>query len=483
MILGMLGKWAIKNTSKILLTISVLGLMIPAYATHLGPDFAFNSVGVEWGVEDELPGPFIPSTGVPPDFALSTASDFDLFDIEPLMDCIPIAGVDTVECTFTLPNFIDELDTKIIFIDITFDSTIGPPPAVDGVEVTCFDSRGVFEGEVFEAQLDPEGDPDLWFYDIKCEPNPDWETITLLLEPNVSLVLIQTESSNSHNPLSEFEIIVDGAFDPLSNGEWSDVTAKAFISPDEPTGELFSTTLSDPNANAFTYAAVAPGGEPGGEVTELYLLYDYLVRTDPNFSPGEFVANIIFPITVDEVTIEIIALQLRSINPIPVCPSEPDFFDDVLFEVFIIDVGTDGGIINGCASDFGIEVAVGFGLSPEGTARSVGSHMIIEVEVPLLIPPEFVDPDGPFPEDGLAGVYSPAPAFWGADISNDLFDPPASAAIFEINPDGSTGLDTSFVPPPPEPEKNNPCDALDKASENGKGKKKGLERAKANNNC
>jgi len=27
------------------------------------------------------------------------------------------------------------------------------------------------------------------------------------------------------------------------------------------------------------------------------------------------------------------------------------------------------------------------------------------------------------------------------------------------------------------------CDALDKASENGKGKKKGLERAKANNNC
>ena len=36
---------------------------------------------------------------------------------------------------------------------------------------------------------------------------------------------------------------------------------------------------------------------------------------------------------------------------------------------------------------------------------------------------------------------------------------------------------------PPEPEKNNPCDALDKASENGKGKKKGLERAKANNNC
>jgi len=46
---------------------------------------------------------------------------------------------------------------------------------------------------------------------------------------------------------------------------------------------------------------------------------------------------------------------------------------------------------------------------------------------------------------------------------------------------------TTFTVSPiqePEPEgKNNPCDALDRASENGKGKKKGLERAKANNNC
>ena len=36
----------------------------------------------------------------------------------------------------------------------------------------------------------------------------------------------------------------------------------------------------------------------------------------------------------------------------------------------------------------------------------------------------------------------------------------------------------------PEPEgKNNPCDALEKAENNGKGEKKGLERAKANNDC
>jgi len=43
-------------------------------------------------------------------------------------------------------------------------------------------------------------------------------------------------------------------------------------------------------------------------------------------------------------------------------------------------------------------------------------------------------------------------------------------------------LGTAILHPEPE-EKNNPCDALEKASENGKGKKKGLERAKANNDC
>jgi len=43
---------------------------------------------------------------------------------------------------------------------------------------------------------------------------------------------------------------------------------------------------------------------------------------------------------------------------------------------------------------------------------------------------------------------------------------------------------TDTTPPTPEPEpKKKSCDALDKASENGKGKKKGLERAIANNNC
>jgi len=284
----------------------------------------------------------------------------------------------------------------------------------------------------------------------------------------------QTALAQTMNPLSEFPITVDGAFAPSE--EWSDVTPLAFISPDDPDGDLFSTDLDDPNANAFTYAAVAPGVEPPGDEedpTELYLLYDYLPRTSDEFDEGEFVARIVFPVSVggdepplpvsltvipeslqvfadgDEIPIEIIALELRSVGPIAICPSEPDADNQVSFDVFF-EITVDGfKVLEGCASDLGIETAAGFGSSPEGDAREAGEHLIVELEVPLLIPPGFGNPDDPFPPEGLDGIYSPEPAFWGADLANDLFDPPASAAIFTINPDGSTGLDTSFVPPPP----------------------------------
>ena len=72
--------------------------------------------------------------------------------------------------------------------------------------------------------------------------------------------------------------------------------------------------------------------------------------------------------------------------------------------------------------------AIGFGPS----TLSDTPHLLAELEVPLLIPQGFLNPNSP-PQNG---VYSPDPAFWGATISNDTLDPPASAAI----PDSSWRL-------------------------------------------
>ena len=280
------------------------------------------------------------------------------------------------------------------------------------------------------------------------------------------------------NPVSAFPIIVDGAFSPFDE-EWSDITPEAFISPDTNSGTLFQTTIDpfDPAANAFTYAALAPTVATG-PVDEIYLMYDYLPRTDPFFigfnaiTPGEFVADIFFPITittlngasylpgipesmqafagVDPTEVVDITVQIRVPEfGEPLCPDETGFFD-----VFIVANFLNPALTN-CAVDFGIEAAGGFGLSPQGNLRGVATHLLVELEVPLLIDPTFPEPgspiDGGVPgfacPDGTCG-YSPDPAFWGASVANDLVDPPASAAVFTINPDGSTTVQNVATAPP-----------------------------------
>ncbi len=233
------------------------------------------------------------------------------------------------------------------------------------------------------------------------------------------VALMTTSSARAEtvvNPISAFSITVDGQFTDAN--EWSDISSLSFIS--SPPNSLFQTTSGDPNANAFLYAGLAPGVSV--VENELYLMYDYLGRTDPNFAAGEFIADIKFPITRQGVHIPI-TVQVRG-----------DGSGGATFTVVQTSSGTP-------VLDTDMEGAVGFGPSPESSS----SHLLIELEVSLNIPDGF---SSVLPGTNGDGDYSPDPAFWGASAAKDAGDPPITAALFTINPDGSTTVTNDFLPLP-----------------------------------
>lgn len=270
------------------------------------------------------------------------------------------------------------------------------------------------------------------------------------LFPSLSLAIIGAVGASAQNfvpagpitvlnPLSQFPITVDGQFNggavnpgppislfPLT--EWSDVTPLAFISPPVQNGPLLSVPLGSPGVNSLLYAAVAPGVAAAS--AELYLMYDYLPRTNPGFGPSEFIADIQFPLTIGANKFPDSVVQFRGHNP-GLNPAGVSFFD-----VFV-DLDGGGAAPPLLAGALGIdEAVVGFGPS----TLSMVPHMLIELEVELNIPAGFGSPGGPFPPDGThgQGLYSPEPAFWIGNSAKDSGDPPSSGAIFTINPNGST---------------------------------------------
>ena len=232
-----------------------------------------------------------------------------------------------------------------------------------------------------------------------------------------------------------FPVDTDGQYDP---NEWSDIKPAWFVSS---TSGATPTTAGDPNANSLLFAALAqdtPTTPP-----ELYLMYDYLGRTNPPTTPGEFLGSVSFPLSVGGV-VKNISVDFNTSSGGP--------------SAFVITVNLHDGSGLHDPNEFGLEGALGLGTTPvnalwgitAGSAFNTTTHELIELGVPLNLPPGFGGPAGPFPQQGKGdgNGYSPDPAFWSSNITDNSGDPPASGGMFTINGDGSTFIVPHFVPAP-----------------------------------
>ena len=172
-------------------TIFSLGLTsIPAYAQFT--NFTSNFVHLEWDTIAEGADVF------PSAFSFDTSSVFPLYTTGGFQNTMTCDA--NLLCTFNIVNFVDQLDNKIIFIDITFATGTGAQPATP--VVTCFDATSS-PGILIDSGQDG---PDLFIFDFECHPNPNWESIVIQLDPNVILVEIWTET---------FPTSVGGTFIPI----------------------------------------------------------------------------------------------------------------------------------------------------------------------------------------------------------------------------------------------------------------------------
>jgi len=168
-------------------TIFSIGLTsIPVYAQFT--DFSQCFVHVEWEDPINLPVNSAPTKLI--DFDANCG--FPLSLVEPILNCGTPDPTIGAQCTVVIPNFEDDLDRKIIFIDISYDP-LELFQFILPTSTTCFEGGIPFPGVQTDQGIDGPG---LFIYDIECIPNPDWEQIDIFLPPSTSLVEIWTESFN-----------------------------------------------------------------------------------------------------------------------------------------------------------------------------------------------------------------------------------------------------------------------------------------------
>ena len=260
-------------------------------------------------------------------------------------------------------------------------------------------------------------------------------------------------SASATAQISDNKFNLDGLFSGPLGGpgpEWADVTPFRFNST--PGG---TTPAPTGPFNTLLYAAISHNIGSSGNDLQLHLMYDFLPRTILPL-PGELVASVTFPVTLQGRAKDNISVVLKGHGPL--AGAAAPFFD-IFVDLDVNDPNSPLFPLNP-AQFPGLQAVGNFG----GSSLSATSHLLVELEVPLRIPAGFGNGQpGGLPGGGInpaTGMYDPDPVFWGAAAGGDGTRPLASkggsslegglqnatSAIIGINPDGSL-----TVTPTPEP--------------------------------
>ena len=147
-----------------------------AYAGSSDPRFDENWVHADWqnGSFDTLVNP---------------ADNFDFDDQSPyeLAKVRTFGGCDDGDCSFTVSNFVDDLNTKLIRVDVFYGDEPPHSPSV-----TCDNEGQESSGELV---VDESFSKAVWTWEFICHPNPDFETINFTrVDPSTIAVNIWTTS-------------------------------------------------------------------------------------------------------------------------------------------------------------------------------------------------------------------------------------------------------------------------------------------------
>ena len=175
----------------------VAGMTSPAYAgIVVEPDDRFenNWCHAQWFADQDrtdVNADAIAGQQPPDRFACDEDSPYELAQIR------NSGGCDGPQCEFTLRNFVDDLDTKLIKVMVNYDPRAPQQPGEPNV--VCFsEQERPTRGELVID--DATRGQAIW--EFICHPNPDYETISFTNVRGLESVIIWTTSFDEPRPVA-----------------------------------------------------------------------------------------------------------------------------------------------------------------------------------------------------------------------------------------------------------------------------------------